>query len=96
MSAPVLAEVRITREHDPERLVVSPVWAGVDRPVSGGWGLRPDDMALAQRLAAAVRSGAALRGTPSVQTDVNGATYVQVTWHVMGRHLNADLRKIGY
>jgi hypothetical protein len=50
---------------------------------------------LAERLAAAINAGA-VYPDPEVRTDVYGATYVQASSRVMGRHLNADLRRLGF
>jgi hypothetical protein len=70
-------------------------WTGVDRPVTHSIGTGKNRR-LAERLAAAVTSGAVFASAPEVRRDVYGATYVEVRLHVMGRHLNADLRRLGY
>lgn len=72
---------------------VSPIWTGVDRPYTGGIGVK--GMAMAKRLERAFLSGAAFSST-KIEKDINGKTYVSATYVVMGRHLNADLKKIGY
>ena len=76
-------------------LIVEPIWKGVDRPNVGGWALGLQHRALAERLCRAVRSGAAF-GDVTVKVDVNGQSYVNAQHLVMGRHMNADLRRLGY
>lgn len=84
-----------TIEDGPEGLTV---WvdypdAGVDRPRSRGWGCR--DAKTARRLAAAVDAGVAIVN-PTVQTDVNGKTYVSDVSNVLGRVMRADLKRLGF
>jgi hypothetical protein len=76
-------------------LHVEPIWKGVDRPNVGGWAVGPTHRALAERLCRAVRSGAAF-GDVTAKVDVNGATYINASHLVLGRHMNADLRRLGY
>lgn len=82
-------------EGQPYAYVVSPDWseAGVDRPVCAGVAVK--NRKLADRLVRAIEDGVAYtyRG---ILTDVNGKTYVDYKHNVMGRHLNADLNKLGY
>jgi hypothetical protein len=59
------------------------------------WALPSKDGALASRLARAVQAGVVLTN-PVVKTDVNGKTYVSAESQVMGRHMNADLKRLGY
>lgn len=74
---------------------VSPVWEGVDRPTSGGWVLPATRTDLVKRLALAIEGGAACPN-PVVRTDVNGKTYVDYGCVILGRRLNADLKRLGY
>jgi hypothetical protein len=74
-------------------LVVEPVWDGVDRPRVGGWVVR--DMRTAKRLEACLRDGNCYSAV-RLATDMNGQTYAATTARVMGRHMNADLRRLGY
>ena len=53
------------------------------------------DRYLAARLVRALDAGAALV-FKSIGTDVNGKTYVQSEGRVFGRHMNADLKRLGY
>lgn len=53
------------------------------------------DRKLAARLARAVNAGAVFHDC-TVEKDVSGATYVGATSRVLGRILNADLKRLGY
>lgn len=77
-------------------IVVSPVWDGVDRPIVGGYGLKPGHMALARRLKNAIESGRAWMSTPYVDVDVNGQTFVHADVRFLMRRLNAELTKAGF
>jgi hypothetical protein len=90
---PVVIDVEVTRETGDDYLTVTPVWSGVDRARSFSVAVR--QLSVASRLKAAILAGAAypVRG---VLTDVNGQTYVDFDHNVMGRHLNADLKKLGF
>jgi hypothetical protein len=99
---PRLVDVRVDRDTSgrqectgdtAEYWEVHPIWADVDRPDVGGWLVRGEK--LARRLERAIRAGAAL-GPAVVMTDIHGQTYVNAPHKVMGRHLNADLRRLGY
>lgn len=85
-------------EHE-DGLTVRTFWSGVplDRPQGMGWGLKatPAHRNLAARLVAAVNAGVVFRD-PVVKTDVNGRTYASASCQVFGRHMNADLRKLGF
>jgi hypothetical protein len=70
-----------------------PVWAGVDRPTTGGMVCR--DRKTANRLAAAIRAGKAYVPV-AVKVDSYGHTYVETRANVLGRTLNADLRRLGF
>jgi hypothetical protein len=72
---------------------VRPVWANVDRPTTSGWFVSKP--ALRDRLVAAIKAGRAV--TPhGIATDVGGKTYVATTHVVSGRHMNADLKRLGF
>ena len=66
-----------------------------DRDDVYAWAIPRKDGALASRLARAVRDGAVLTN-PVVKTDVNGKTYISVDSQVLGRRINADLKRLGY
>lgn len=78
-----------------DHLTVAPLWKGVDRPYVGGMALSPSKIVLARRFARAMVDGVAFRSI-EVCTDVEGHTYVSATNKVLGRRLNADLKRIGY
>jgi hypothetical protein len=93
-ATPELAGVEIAAaEFGPDCWHVTPVWAHVDRPDTGGISVR--GRKLADRLRAAIRDGKAITGD-AVLVDVNGRTYVDARHHVLSRMLNADLRRLGY
>lgn len=50
---------------------------------------------LADRLARAINDGAVFYN-PVIKSDVAGNTYVSADRRVMGRYLNADLKRLGY
>ncbi len=78
----------------PDGLIeVSPVWPGVDRPITHGFVVAKP--ALAQRLACAINAGV-VYADPSIATDVNGHTYVRAECRVMGKYANADLKRLGF
>jgi hypothetical protein len=70
-------------------------YAGVDRPVTSGISCGPNRK-LAERLRQAVLAGKAINRKAKVLVDVDGKTYADSTWEVMGRYLNADLKRLGY
>jgi hypothetical protein len=72
--------------------------AGVDRPeaIAYGLGKRTDRRHdLAWRLVWAIEAGVVFTN-PTVKTDVNDRTYVAVESQVIGRRLNADLKRLGF
>lgn len=73
---------------------VSPIWADVDRPNVGGYGVGPNRK-LAERLKRAIEAGVVYYDA-QVKVDVNGATYVQANSRVLGRIMNADLKRLGF
>lgn len=67
----------------------------VERTYVSGWTLKPKDRVLVTRLVCAIEAGAALTDL-TVKTDVLGKTYVASTSTVLGRTLNADLKRLGF
>lgn len=93
MTIPRIIDVRITHnDDDPKYVVVSAVWAGVDRPISHGWSVTKGN---AQRLERALRAGVVYEN-PVIKTDIGGSTYVSARSRVMAKYVNADLKKLGY
>jgi hypothetical protein len=79
-------------------LHVEVTWGGaaLDRPCTSGWLLALVHAELAVRLATAINAGA-VYSNPRIVRDCNGATYVQAdSVRMLGRTLNADLRRIGF
>jgi hypothetical protein len=93
-ATPVIISTSVTP--DPEYgFSVRGVWGGVevDIPDTPGYLIR--DRKLAERLAAAIRAGVVFVD-PEVKTNVNGKTYVNARSTVLGRMVNADLRRLGH
>ena len=88
---------KATVSRDSSRITVDITWSGakLDRPCTGGFGLRANDQELAARLCAAINAQA-VEVDPVVMRDVNGKTYVSSTSRVMGRRMNADLKRLGF
>ncbi len=92
----MLKATAVIRE-DAREITVDVIWSGepLDRPHTGGFGLKLSHRALALRLKRAI-DAQAVHVNPGVVKDVNGKSYVQADCRVLGRHMNADLRRIGY
>lgn len=90
---PTLKEVKT--EYKEDGITVSPIWNGVDRPCSGGWGLKATHQKLAARLALAIERGVVCVN-PVIKTDIYQQTYVSYDCTVRGRCLNADLKALGF
>lgn len=85
---------------DDESLTVVVTWTGapLDRTDGLAWSVGPDSprsRKLAARLVAAVNAGAVF-GPAEIRTDVNGRTYVQASARILGRRMNADLKRLGF
>lgn len=95
-TTPTIAQATITVT--PDGLTVAEVWAGVDRPQGRAYGL-PDTPAgrkLAKRLQLAMLAGV-VSPEPTIGTDRDGRTYViGGRYLVMGRTMNADLKRQGF
>lgn len=78
-------------------ITVGVVWTGVnvDRPTTYGFGLPGRDKALAARLMRAINAQVVFTD-PVLALDVNGKTYIKASCHVMGRHMEADLQRLGF
>ena len=98
---PTLDRVEINREEGRPDLapsiVVRPFYNGVDRPEGVGIGLldKPSHWTLARRLQRAINAGVAYPIT-GVGIDCTGKSYAKTAFNVMGRHLNADLTRLGF
>lgn len=87
-----LTPTAVVETHD-GLTTVGAYWPGVDRPTTGG--IAVSNAKLAARLAAAINAGVVYTDA-RVATDVNGKTYVAARSMVLGRRLNADLRRLGF
>lgn len=67
--------------------------AGTDRVNGMGWVVKK--LSVAKRLVTAIEAGAVLT-SPTIETDVNCNTYVSASSQVLGRKMNADLKRLGY
>jgi len=76
----------------PNDVCVEFYWEGVDRPCSYGIVCLKKH---APRLIAACDAGV-LFTDPKVATDVHGKTYIDATCQVLGKTINADLKRLGY
>lgn len=86
---------RTTTNHD-HTLTVRATWphAGTDR--TEGLGINCGmNRSLATRLAAAMTAGVVF-ARHTIKTDIEGNTFVSAERVVMGRTLNADLKRLGY
>ncbi len=93
--AAMLEDVLVEKDHELGGFLISPVWKGVDRPNTGGIGLPRSDANLVSPIENAMRDGT-FWSHAAIATDVNGKTYVAAAAVVSGRHLKADLRRLGY
>jgi hypothetical protein len=90
-------------ERGPDGTTVRFHWSGtegekIDRPCTYGISVGmpgPKSEALAKRLCAAARAQK-LFEVHGIAQSQSGSTYVDASVRVLGRHLNADLRKLGF
>lgn len=68
---------------------------GVDVDRRDFHGYACSSLAIARRMADAVNAQRVFYH-PAVRTDVNGKTFVHAASHVLGRMMNADLRRLGF
>ncbi len=94
-------KVRFDDYYGEDAVSVTVDWTGVklDRPNTGGWQIgpasKPATHKMAARMVAAINAGAAITAD-GITADIDGRTYVRSTHHVMGRRMNADLRRLGF
>jgi hypothetical protein len=67
----------------------------LDRKEVMGWGLPLKHAALAKRLVRAIEAGK-VYAVKGVQTDVYGKSYLVAHSVVLGRTMNADLKRLGF
>lgn len=95
MSEVKLIGVRVTptnRGTCKDEFTVWPEYSGVDRPITHGVEVHKKHLA---RICAAILSG---KGYPikGVLTDVDGKTYVDTEYNLMGKYMESSLRKLGF
>jgi hypothetical protein len=88
-----LEGVRVSPDPELDGWLVEVLWAGVDRQRGNGWVVGSERVA--RRLERAIVAGAVMLD-PQVRRDTSGATYVQARSAVMGRYMNADLKRLGF
>lgn len=95
MTQQLRATAHITEQDD--AIYVAVIWSGVelDRPFTGGFRLMKGQMKLAQRLKRAIDDQQAYED-PEVVHDMNGQSYVEVRSLVLGKYMDADLKRLGY
>ena len=80
----------------PDDVCVQTHWnLPVDRPTTSGIVLRRNQASLIARLKHAIDDQRVWSGA-EIKTDTGGQTYVAASCAVMGRTLNADLKRLGY
>ena len=89
-----------TVDVDNNEVLVHVTWPNADvvRKDGTGYlvgGVNPRMIALASRLAEAIDAGAVYYDH-EVRTDVNGHTFVSARSRVLGRMMNADLKRLGF
>lgn len=91
---PTLKDVQIVPDHTVKRrYMVTPVWGGVDRPMTMTWtGLT---RSLALRLTKAIKAGA-VESNPRIKTDVHGKTYVETDGFIMCKYMGPGLKRLGF
>lgn len=91
--------VKIERESFDGRscINIGIVWKGVDRPATSSWSLQDTKagMALALRFQRCLET-ARVHRTIELLTDCYGKTYISTSFQVLGRTLNADLKRMGF
>lgn len=95
---PTVARVDVTPANDGDYSYVSvhPVWILSDgtEDTGSGWGVK--DMRMARRLEAAILAGVVHSDPVERVRDRDGSHYVQARSNVLGRMMNADLRRLGF
>lgn len=89
-----VVDVKVTQD-DPENsniFTISPVYEGVDRPISSGVNVRSE---LVDAAVQAMKDGK-IYGNATVKVDVNGQTYAESQDEVIGKYINTTLKKLGY
>mgnify|MGYP003983064137 CR=1 FL=1 len=88
-----VAEIRESTHSDGLTVWVTYPNAGVDRPRT--FGISVKRRSIAERLEKAINDGVAVTNQKIVKDEL-GQTYVEDENQVLGRRLNADLKRLGY
>ena len=73
----------------------TPVDGTLDRPDCGGYLIQAKHKKLVLRLMSAINAGVATKFL-GIGVDIAGKTYVLSESQVMGKYMNADLKRLGY
>lgn len=92
-----VAKIRDNAGVDNDYVVVEIHWEGepLDRPYTTGIHVAKKNHKLAQRLVRCINAQKAFEH-PHVARDTNGKSYVSFTLLVIGKYLNADLKRLGF
>ena len=88
-----VAEIKLSAHSDGWTVWITYPDAGVDRPCSHGIGV--GNIKLAKRLEKAINAGVVVTNQ-KIAKDDQGKTYVNDKSQVIGRKLNADLKRLGF
>lgn len=69
-------------------------YSGVDRPIT--FGILCSSLKSANRLRKAALAGKVVDMEAEILTDIEKETYAKHNCRVMGKYLNADLKRLGY
>lgn len=99
MKTPRIERVEVVHDHEEHTITVWPYWTaeGLDRRQGTGFGLTdsPAHKRLSQRMVNAILADAVFY-KPEIRTDTHGKTYVHASSRVMGKYMNADLKRLGF
>lgn len=76
-------------------ILVQPYWKNVYFQTGSGWSLKPTDYPLAVRLVAAIKDGV-IYTNARVQKNSIGQTYVAHGYSISNRHVDRDLKRLGF
>lgn len=92
-TTPTIVLVELQADDESDFITVWTHWADVDRTATHGFAV--PNARLAQRLTDAIWAGAVFYD-PEVRTNAAGQTYVDAHSRVLGKYLNADLKRLGF
>lgn len=83
---------KVPKSIHPGDVLVEFHWDGVDRPCTYGIIVRERHL---KRLTAACKAGALFKD-PVIKRDIHGKTYMEAPCQVSAKHINADLKRLGF